>query len=378
MKLYRKALLPAGFLANAVSCGIKKSGKADLALIYSQLPAEAACCFTNNTFAAAPVAVSRQHLAGKGAFRAIIANSGNANCFTGRRGIRDAQEMARLAAKGLHTDVNAVLVASTGIIGRALQMAKIRRAIPQLIKGLSADGAAKAAKAILTTDTCSKEATARFRIAGRVVSVCGMAKGAGMIAPDMATMLCFITTDATIRRAALRKALKEAVSASFNCISVDGCMSTNDSVMVLANAASGSMPLDAGRGFAAFSEALSAVCLELAKMIVRDAEGATKFITVEVKGARNPRDAKAAALAIANSALFKTAVYGENPNFGRIVAAIGASGAKAREEDLRIRVSPLHKRDINVEVRLGQGTAGATVYTSDLTPAYIRINAAYN
>jgi glutamate N-acetyltransferase/amino-acid N-acetyltransferase len=247
-----------------------------------------------------------------------------------------------------------------------------------LVSGLSRAGLDKAKKAILTTDTFVKEAAVQFNLGKHRITVSGIAKGAGMIAPKMATMLGFIFTDARISQRALFKALGIAVENSFNCITVDGCMSTNDSVIVLANSAAGNPQIEQGRSFNAFLSALNTVCLELAKMVVKDAEGATKFIKIKVKQAKNFKEARALALQIANSDLFKTAAYGENPNFGRIVAAAGASGVSLSEKNLKIKVSPLKKKKIEVSVSIGRGNAEAVVYTSDLTPQYIKINAEYN
>ena len=378
MKIYKKAILPCGFKASGVSCGIKKSGKLDLALLYSSLPAKGAGLFTVNKIPAAPVILCRDFLGRGGFFRAIIANSGNANCFNGKKGLEDSLNTASILAKGLGVKKENVLVASTGIIAKRLPLTKIKYALPELVRKLSCKGIKEASEAIMTTDTFSKGVTARVNIAGKPVTICGIAKGAGMISPDMATLLVFILTDFDLSRASLRNALKEAVGNSFNCITVDGCMSTNDSVILLANgAASGKRP-SGKEGLKLFSKALSLVCLELAKMIVKDAEGATKFIEIKVAGAKDFNQARRAALSIANSTLFKTALYGENPNFGRIAAAVGASGVNVSEKNLKIKVSSLRKKDITVNIALGAGKANAVVYTSDLTPEYIKINAEYN
>ena len=378
MKIYKKAILPCGFKASGVSCGIKKSGKLDLALLYSSLPAKGAGLFTVNKIPAAPVILCRDFLGRGGFFRAIIANSGNANCFNGKKGLEDSLNTASILAKGLGVKKENVLVASTGIIAKRLPLTKIKYALPELVRKLSCKGIKEASEAIMTTDTFSKGVTARVNIAGKPVTICGIAKGAGMISPDMATLLVFILTDFDLSRASLRNALKEAVDNSFNCITVDGCMSTNDSVILLANgAASGKRP-SGKEGLKLFSKALSLVCLELAKMIVKDAEGATKFIEIKVAGAKDFNQARRAALSIANSTLFKTALYGENPNFGRIAAAVGASGVNVSEKSLKIKMSSLRKKDITVNVALGAGKANAVVYTSDLTPEYIKINAEYN
>jgi len=378
MKVYRKAVLPLYFKASAVSCGIKRSGKPDLALLYSIVPAHASCQFTSNKIQAAPIKLNKKYLKSGRNFQAIIVNSGNANAFTGNTGIKDAEETAKAAAEILSLKKNEILVNSTGIIGKRLPVANIKKAIVPLAKGLSAYGISLASRAIMTTDTFSKEVTVKFNIGNKVVTICGIAKGAGMIAPDMATMLCFILTDADITKGALDKALDICVDDSFNCITVDGCMSTNDSVMVLANGAAANSTIDNKKNFNVFLAALKVVCVELAKLIVKDGEGASKFIKISVHAARSFKDAKMAALNIANSNLFKTAVYGENPNFGRIISAAGSSGAFVKEQTIKVKVSPLDKRDINVDVFLGVGKSSATVYTSDLTPEYIKINAEYN
>jgi len=378
MKVFKIAALPKGFKANGIACGLKKSGKLDLALFYSEIPAKGACKFTTNKIQAAPLKISKKHLGLSRQFQAIIVNSGNANCFTGPAGLRDADETVKAVSRALGLKKESVLINSTGVIGKRLKVAKIKKVIPGLVAGLSKGGINKAKKAIMTTDLFAKEITVKANMGNRVVTISGVAKGAGMIAPNMATMLAFIFTDANISGGALKKALDSCVDNSFNCITVDGCMSTNDSVMALANGAAGNRLIDKGNDFNAFTKALGFVCLGLAKMIVRDGEGASKFIKIKVRGAKNFKEARIAALSIANSNLFKTAMFGENPNFGRIAAAVGASGIDIREEDFGTKVSPLDKKDINVEVFLNRGKAGATVYTSDLTPEYIKINAQYN
>lgn len=378
MKKYQKAVLPLGFKASGISCGIKKSGKLDLALIYSNLPAKAACLFTTNKIKAAPVILCQKNLKQNGSFRAIIANSGNANCFNGSGGLKAASSTVKVLADSLGLKDKNILVASTGIIGRKLPLDKIKFGIPVLIEKLSTSGIKEAKKAIMTTDTFAKEFSVKFKISGKTVTICGIAKGAGMIAPKMATLLVFILTDANINTTVLKGFLRSSVEKSFNSITVDGCMSTNDSVILLANAAAGNKVVSQLGGSKVFLKALDSVCVELAKMIVKDAEGANKFIEIKVSGAKTLKDAKTAALAVANSNLFKTACYGENPNFGRIVSAIGASMVEVREDKLKIRVSPLHKKNILVEVSLGEGRYHTVVYTSDLTPEYIKINAEYN
>ncbi len=374
----KKAILPKGFTANGLACGLKKSGKLDLALIYSQQPATACAKFTTNSIIAAPLLVCKKHLKSAKKFQAVLVNSGNANCFTGKAGIKDALATAGCLANKLKISPSSVLVNSTGIIGKRLDTGKIKLGIPGLIAGLSVAGIHQAKKAIMTTDTFAKEVSVQLKIAGKRVRICGIAKGAGMIAPNMATMLCFIMTDAAITRSSLNQALTAAVDKSFNCISVDGCMSTNDTVLVLANAAAGNKLISSGAGLREFSQALEAICLDLAKMVVRDAEGATKFIQIDVAQAKSTEEAKKIALSIANSALFKTAVFGQNPNFGRVVAAVGASGLKIKEGQLKVKLGSLKGKQVKLTVGLSRGKAKCTVYTSDLTPEYIKINAAYN
>lgn len=378
IKIYKKAILPLGFKASAISCGIKRAKKLDLALFYSQIPAKCACKFTTNKIQAAAIKLDKKYIKVNHKFQAIIVNSGNANCFTGNRGYKDAQETTRSLAKVLKIDEKRILVSSTGIIGRRLPLFKIKKSIPELVKGLSVRGIDKAKMAIMTTDKFAKEITVKFNIGNNLITVCGIAKGAGMIAPNMATMLVFIFSDARITETALKKALDISVNNSFNCITVDGCMSTNDSLIVLANGQAKNITININKNFDSFVKALNIVCLELAKLIIRDAEGATKFIQIKVDRAKNLPEARRVALSIANSNLFKTAMYGQNTNWGRIVAAIGASDIYVREEDLKIKISPLNKKEVNVDVSLKRGNASVTVYTSDLTPEYIKINAEYN
>ncbi|MBU0547768.1 MAG: bifunctional glutamate N-acetyltransferase/amino-acid acetyltransferase ArgJ [Candidatus Omnitrophica bacterium] len=378
MKKTLKAILPVGFKANGVVCGLKKSGKLDLALLYSEIPALASAKFTTNSIIAAPLIVSKKHLESAKEIQAVLVNSGNANCFTGKAGIKDAEATASYVAQALKIAKNSVLVNSTGIIGKKLDIAKIKQGIPELVSGLSGPGIHKAKKAIMTTDTLAKEVSVSLKIGVKSVHICGIAKGAGMIAPDMATLLCFIMTDAKITKQALDQALDAAVNKSFNCISVDGCMSTNDTVLVLANATAGNSVISGGKDLRDFSEALECVCLDLAKMVIRDAEGATKFIQIDVCRAKNYQEARKIALNIANSALFKTAVFGENPNLGRVAAAVGACGLKIKANGLKIRLGSLKQKRVKLAVSLSRGKASATVYTADLSPEYIKINAQYN
>lgn len=368
---------PKGFKASALACGLKKNGRLDLAMIYSQVPAVSCGMFTTNKIAAHPVKICKEHLKGRLA-QAIVVNSGNANCYTGEKGRAITENTAELSARLLAIPKKRVLIASTGIIGKVPNFVKIRLNIPVLVKSLNGKDGSRAAEAIMTTDTRPKEWTRRVNIAGKIVTIGAMAKGVGMIAPNMATMLAFIATDAAIEYPALKTALKEAVEGSFNMITIDGCMSTNDSVIIMANALAGNKEIKLRTGdFTKFSQALSQVCLNLARMIILDAEGATKFISIEVRGALNNQQAKQAALAVANSNLFKTAIYGENRNLGRVIAAIGASGAQIKE-NAGVRCSSLKNKFVKVKVDLKIASGTARVYTSDLTPEYIRINAEYN
>ncbi len=378
MKKDLKTILPEGFAANGLACGLKKSGKPDLALIYSSAFATACAKFTTNSIIAAPLVVCKEHLRIAKKFRVVLVNSGNANCFTGKAGIKDALATVNCLARQLKISPKSVLVSSTGIIGKRLDVAKIKKAIPELTAGLSGAGIHKAEMAIMTTDTFAKEISVSLTVAGKPVRICAIAKGAGMIAPNMATMLCFIMTDAAITQSALNKALTAAVNKSFNCISVDGCMSTNDTVLVLANGVAGNKAISGGKDLLNFSRALEYICLDLAKMVVKDGEGATKFIQIDVCQARNVQEAKKIGLDIANSMLFKTAVFGENPNFGRVASAVGASGFNIKEGKLKIKLGSLKGKAVKLTVSLSRGKAKSTVYTSDLTPGYIKINAAYN
>ncbi|HQO58769.1 MAG TPA: bifunctional glutamate N-acetyltransferase/amino-acid acetyltransferase ArgJ [Candidatus Omnitrophota bacterium] len=368
---------PQGFKANGMNCGLKRSGKPDLALIASEVPCTAAGIYTRNSIIAAPLVVTKSHLRNAQA-QAVIINSGNANCFTGHLGYIYAQQMAEFTARKLGISNTDVLVASTGIIGKPLPIKKILTAIPALAEKLSVRNGALAARSILTTDTFTKETAVSLSIGGKTVTIGACAKGSGMIEPNMATMLAFITTDAAMKPQSLKAALKNAADISFNSITVDGCMSTNDMCLVLANGLAGNRPISEGeKDFRAFSQALNYVCLQLAKMIVKDGEGATKFIEITVTGARDDRMAKTAAMKIANSNLVKTAAFGSNPNWGRVAAAVGSLSLPVTEQTLKIKFSPFDKKDIRISVDLQLGKHSATVYTSDLSYEYVRINGDY-
>jgi glutamate N-acetyltransferase/amino-acid N-acetyltransferase len=372
-----------GFKMAAVAAGIKTVGKLDLALIYSEKPAVAAAVFTQNTFIAAPLVVSKRHLQETGhRVRAVIVNSGNANAATGEDGIQRARATAEAVAAHVGCNPSEVLVSSTGVIGRSLPIEKIRDAIPGLVSLISPSNLEMVARGIMTTDTVPKIATSD---AGGV-RVAGVAKGAGMIHPDMATMLSFIVTDAEVSREELDDALRYGVHRSFNSISVDGDTSTNDMVVVLANGASGVRP-DKAR----FRDQLVDVCTELATAIVRDGEGATKFVQIDVEGAPSEEAAHTIGRTIARSPLVKTAIYGADPNWGRIVGAIGNSGIPLKTDHVDIYISgvpisdatleqarlKLREKEIQIRVVLDSGSASARVWTCDLTEGYIRINADY-
>lgn len=388
---------PAGYAAAGVSCGLKATGKPDLALLTSSVLASAGAVFTTNLAQAAPILISRDHVQRSGGrARAIVVNSGCANACTGTEGAADAAAMARQTAAAVGCRPEEVLVASTGVIGVKLDMSKVCRGISDAARALSAAGGSAAALAIMTTDPFPKEAAVEATIGGSTFRVGGMAKGSGMIEPMMATMLGFVTTDAEIEPALLQRALKTAVDGSFNAISVDGECSTNDCVFALANGASGTRVTEAG--YTAFVEALRRVCEPLAVGIVRGGEGATKLIMVHVTGATTDDDARRAARAISNSPLVKTAVHGGDPNWGRLIAVAGRSGSAFVLEGAAVRIGPvelfrdgvphderaeeaaayLKARDVTVEVDLGTGGRGRSqMWTCDLSADYVRINADY-
>jgi len=370
---------PNGFKANGLSCGIKRSGKLDLGLIVSDVLTVSASVFTKNSVKAAPLVVSQKHTRNN-KIQAIIINSGNANCFTGSFGLLYAQRTTESIGQQLNIPKENVLVTSTGIIGKPLPYKKIQKAIPALVKGLSAFGSKKLAQSILTTDLTTKEKVVAITLDRKKVTIAGCAKGSGMIAPNMATMLGFITTDAAISPKMLKIAFKRAVDQSFNCITVDGCMSTNDMATIMANGLAHNPSITKpGKNFNLFCEALTVICLDLAKKIVLDGEGATKFIEINVLGAQTEKQARTVGLMVANSNLVKTAAFGNNPNWGRVAAAVGALGInKVTEKNLRIKFSPFNKKEIQIIADLNIGAAKATVFTSDLSTEYIKINARYN
>ena len=378
-----------GFAAAAAACGLKAAGELDLCIIMARERCAAAATFTTNAFRAAPIMVSEEHLAGNGILQAVVVNAGNANAWTGERGERDARAMAELTARETGLNPEDVAVASTGVIGRYMDMDKVSGGIAEAAARLSKEGSAEAARAIMTTDTHPKETA--LDCGGFVVG--GMAKGSGMIKPDMATMLAFITTDAAVEPEHLAAALRSAVDRSFNRISIDGCTSTNDMVLVMASGLSGKR-----LGVAEIEEPLYRVCAELARAIVADGEGATRFVTVRVHEAVTSAEARQAAMAVAESPLLKTAVFGGDPNWGRIVQALGqamkdADPAKVRiliggmvaaeagapaEVDAEELAGAMAGRDVSVEIFLGRGEEMAEVWTCDFSYDYVRINAEYS
>ena len=371
---------PKGFKAAGIWCGIKKTGKPDLSLIVSDVPCVAAGVFTKNSIKAAPLLVTKRHLA-NGTAQAVVTNSGNANCFTGKTGLTCAKTMAAETARHLGIKSDDVLVSSTGIIGRPFPIQKVNAGLHGLVAQLKASRTAgtRAARAIMTTDKSVKEIAAQFKIGSKTVTIGGCAKGSGMIEPNMATMLGFLSTDISISRPLLKKALGQAVDDSFNMITVDGCMSTNDMVVIMANGqAENSCIKTEGRSFYEFCKALTFVCQDLAKKIVLDGEGAIKILQIHVSGAPTVTAARKAAKAIANSNLVKTAAYGKNANWGRIAAAVGSLGYHVSERTLQIKTRQLARNSILIQAGLGIGTKQAKALTCDLTEEYVKINSRYN
>jgi glutamate N-acetyltransferase/amino-acid N-acetyltransferase len=384
-----------GFLAAGIACGIKPSGKPDLALIVSERPASAAAVFTTSRFPGAPVVVSRSHIR-SGVARGAIVNSGVSNVANGARGIADAREMAALLAHEIGARPREVQVASTGVIGRKLPMEKLRAGVPRGVAALSPRGFESAATAILTTDNVPKLVHTR----ARGFALAGLAKGAGMIMPRMATMLAFIVTDLAVEPAFLRTALRDAIGPTFNGLTIDGETSTSDTVLVLANGAAGNRPVSAGsaRG-KEFARALLELSRELCYRLARDGEGVTKLATVDVRGARSDADADRVARSVANSALFKTALFGGDPNWGRIVQAIGAAGVRLTPARVDVRIGgvqmlrggeptggatglrraerAMKKKEVAVEISVGKGPGRARMLTTDFSYEYIRVNAEY-
>ncbi|MBA5866162.1 MAG: bifunctional glutamate N-acetyltransferase/amino-acid acetyltransferase ArgJ [Nitrospira sp. CR1.3] len=394
----RGVTVPLGFKASGIHCGIKKPGLLDLALVVSAQPGPVAGVFTRNQVVAAPVLLDRRHLR-HGVGRAILINSGNANACTGEAGLAAARETAALVARHLRIPTQEVFIGSTGVIGRRLPVERIVRGIPQLLERLSDRGGLSAARAIMTTDLRPKTVAHRERINGRIVTIGGMAKGSGMIHPDMATMLAYLTTDASITKLALQKALSAAVNESFNCISVDGDTSTNDTVLCLANGLAENRIIREGTAaYRRFARLLTEVCETLALAICRDGEGVTKVVKLEITGARTATQARQIARTIGTSNLIKTAFFGEDANWGRVMAAIGRAGVPIIPSRVAVtfggvamvkhgvglglaaerRIAEVFRRkEFTIGVDLGQGNHRAHLWTTDLSFEYVRINASY-
>ena len=387
-----------GFTAAGVKAGIKKSGNLDVAVIYTKTQAVVAGTFTQNKVAAAPVYVSKEVVA-TGTAHAIVANAGCANACTGQQGLDDAHKMAQIAADELGVNADDVIVGSTGVIGVSLPMDKLEAGIKDAVANLSADGSGNAGRAIITTDTHSKSVTCEFELSGKTVRMGAIAKGSGMIRPNMATMLCYITTDIAIDQALLQKAVSGCVEKSFNMISVDGDMSTNDMVIVLANGEANNAKItEENADYQIFFDKLMMLCTELAKQIAADGEGASKFLTINVKGAKSFADAKTVGMAIANSPLVKTAFFGEDPNWGRVICAVGYSGADMVPEKTVVKFGGItifangtgatydenalahvmKEKDIVIDIELNMGLEDATVWSCDLSYEYVKINGEYH
>lgn len=391
---------PKGFSASGMHAGIKKSKKKyDVSLIYSKKPCVAAATFTTNKVKAWPVLYSMKAIKSAQKHHAFLASSGNANCVNGKRGKDSVLESVEVAAKALRITKEEIIIAQTGLIGVPFPTTCFKRAIPTLVKKLSLKGGRNAAKGIMTTDTKTKEVAVSFSLGKKKVTIGAMSKGAGMIHPGMGTMLCFITSDVSITKQLLRRALKQAVDESFNKMSIDNDMSTNDMASVLANGASGAKTINkVGKEYNLFRDALTEVCQVMAHKMVDDGEGVGHVCRLEISGAKNVRDAEKAARHIANSMLFKTMLTGADPNWGRIIAAIGASGVDFKMEQVDVVVGNvmivkqgklralslpkarkvLSKREYGIHVVIGKGRGRSKFLTSDLTVKYVQINAEYS
>ena len=394
IKVLEKISLPKGFRASGIAAGLKKNGKPDMAMIASDVPAAVAGTFTTNQVKAATVKLCQKRLARRTG-QAVIVNSGNANACNGPQGIRDAETMAALTAGLLGIGANQVYVSSTGRIGVRLPMDIIEAGIPKAAAALSATGGDRAARAIMTTDTRKKVCTVNLRVDGKPVTITALCKGAGMIEPNMATMLAYVLTDAAVDARALQSCLGDAVTHSFNRITVDGDRSTNDTVLLFANGRAGHRTLKPGHpAWPLFCEAIRAVTLNLALKIVRDGEGAKKFVTIRVRGGSSDKDADIAARSVANSLLVKTSWVGDYPNWGRVIDALGYSKARVVEEHVDISYDrlPACRRGVyagtpierlkkvvrqpsfTLDIHLNLGKGEAVVYTCDCTEEYVRIN----
>jgi len=387
-----------GFLAAGIPAGIKKNGEKDLALIYSEKPAVAAGVFTTNRVKAAPVLLSMERIK-PGHARAILINSGSANACTGKKGLADGRRLSRLIASSLKMNPENVLLASTGVIGKPLPISLIEANLPRLLSSLSPGGLGDAARAIVTTDTFPKAVILRRKVSGREITVAGIAKGAGMISPQMATLLAFVVTDASISLKALRQSLKEGVRESFNRVIVDGDMSTNDTLLILANGEARNREIvPATAGYKNFFLLLQEVLLSLAQKIAGDGEGATKLVTIAVERARTASEAERVARAVATSALVKTAFFGEDANWGRILCAAGYSGVPVDPNKIDVyfndvavvrrgqgtgpamekkAAAVMQKREYTVRINLNQGQKRISFFTTDFSFDYVKINASY-
>ena len=391
---------PKGFMAGSAMAGIKTSGRYDVTIVYTPTPASMAAVFTTNVVKAAPVLLSKARLsANKGLGHGVVFSSGNANAGTGARGMADAGGMVQAAAEALGCADEAVLVASTGVIGVYMPMDKVIAGVKSAAAAMDADGGDKAARAIMTTDTIPKEIAVEIEAGGKTITIGGMAKGSGMIHPDMATLLAMVTTDCAIEPPTLREAIKEACDATFNMVTVDGDTSTNDSLFILANGLAGNPVIKSGADpdYAAFVEGLTYVCRHLARLIAKDGEGATRFIEIKVEGAKSHTDARLAAKAVAGSSLVKAAIYGKDANWGRILCAMGYSGADFDPDIVDLYIGDvqmmdngagllfdeekalawLEKDEVHILAKLNQGDGQATAWGCDLTHEYVTINGSY-
>jgi len=385
-----------GFKAAGIAAGIKKNNKKDLGLIVSEVPAGVAGVFTCNKVQAAPVLLTKERIK-SGTCQAIIVNSGNANCCTGEQGMADAATMAQLAASGLAIAEDMVLVASTGVIGQPLQIQKVEAAVPKLIDSLSPQGFLDLAEAVMTTDTVTKTVSSQGNIDGKNFTVTGVVKGAGMIRPDMATMLCFVCTDVEVESEVLKTTLVKAVERSFNRITIDGDTSTNDTAIVMANGLSGAV-IQSPAHIKIFQKVLDEILRDLAKQLIRDGEGVTKLVEILVRGAATDNDARQIADSVAHSPLVKTAFFGEDANWGRIIAAVGRAGAVVDPDKIDIyfdqiqmvkagmgcgksveveATKVLKKPEFAVTIDLNLSTGTAAMLTCDFSVDYVRINADY-
>ncbi len=394
-----EALIPvAGVQLAATASGIKKNGKADVVLIQLAETSVSAAVFTRNQFCAAPVVIARRHIE-MGMPRALLINAGNANAGTGKQGLRDAEQSCEWVAAALGCRASEVLPFSTGVIGEPLPMAKLQQGIQATSTSLSSDTWMQAATGVMTTDTVAKTVSRQFELNGNTITVSGFAKGSGMICPNMATMLAYVFTDAAVDKKFLATALASAVAKSFNAITIDGDTSTNDACVLTATGAAGNTPISADSNGKAFAACIEEVCTQLAQLVVRDGEGATKFITVDVQSALDIDEARQVAYTIAHSPLVKTAFFASDPNWGRILAAIGRAGVENLEiENVSVHLDDVciisagerdaayseaqGKRvmlqdDISIKVQLNRGDANAVIWTSDLSHEYVRINAEY-